>query len=179
MSLDGLLSGDALVSLVTLTAMEIVLGIDNVVFIAILVGRLPVAQQSFARRIGLTLALVIRVGLLLAISWMMGLTAPLFSLPVLGQTLSGRDLILIGGGFFLIAKATWEIYDKLEADHAAESARGSPDRGSARARLRAMMRSKFGGLAGSPVMRARTKDASSSARSARLKRRSKPMVVAV
>jgi predicted tellurium resistance membrane protein TerC len=127
-SLDGLLSGDALVSLVTLTAMEIVLGIDNVVFIAILVGRLPAAQQSFARRIGLTLALVIRVGLLLAISWIMGLTAPLFSLPVLEQTLSGRDLILLGGGFFLIAKATWEIYDKLEAEHPAETARGTRGR---------------------------------------------------
>jgi predicted tellurium resistance membrane protein TerC len=125
MELGGLLSGDALVSLVTLTAMEIVLGIDNVVFIAILVARLPTAQQAFARRIGLTLALVIRVGLLLAISWVMGLTAPLFTVPLLGQVLSGRDLILLGGGFFLIAKATWEIYDKLEADHAAATTRGS------------------------------------------------------
>jgi predicted tellurium resistance membrane protein TerC len=122
--MSGLLSGDALVSLVTLTAMEIVLGIDNVVFIAILVGRLPTAQQALARRIGLTLALVIRVGLLLTISWIMGLTAPLFS--VLGHAVSGRDLILLGGGFFLIAKATWEIYDKLEADHpAAVAAAGS------------------------------------------------------
>jgi predicted tellurium resistance membrane protein TerC len=112
--MSGLLSGDALVSLVTLTAMEIVLGIDNVVFIAILVGRLPAAQQALARRIGLTLALVIRVGLLLTISWIMGLTEPLFTL---GRAVSGRDIILIGGGFFLIAKATWEIYDKLEADH--------------------------------------------------------------
>ena len=121
MDLSGLLSGDALVSLVTLTAMEIVLGIDNVVFIAILVGRLPAAQQASARRIGLTLALVIRVGLLLMISWIMGLTSPLFS--VLGHAVSGRDLILIGGGLFLIAKATWEIYDKLEADHPAEGAK--------------------------------------------------------
>ena len=120
MDLSGLLSGDALVSLVTLTAMEIVLGIDNVVFIAILVGRLPAAQQASARRIGLTLALVIRVGLLLMISWIMGLTSPFFS--VLGHAVSGRDLILIGGGLFLIAKATWEIYDKLEADHPAEGA---------------------------------------------------------
>jgi len=115
MDLSGLLSGDALVSLVTLTAMEIVLGIDNVVFIAILVGRLPAARQPFARRLGLTLALVIRVGLLLTISWIMGLTAPFFS--VLGHGFSGRDLILLGGGLFLIFKATWEIYDKLEADH--------------------------------------------------------------
>ncbi len=115
MDLSALLSGDALVSLVTLTAMEIVLGIDNVVFIAILVGRLPAARQPFARRLGLTLALVIRVGLLLTISWIMRLTAPFFS--VLGHGFSGRDLILLGGGLFLIFKATWEIYDKLEADH--------------------------------------------------------------
>jgi predicted tellurium resistance membrane protein TerC len=115
MDLSVLFSGDALVSLVTLTAMEIVLGIDNVVFIAILVGRLPTAQQALARRLGLTLALVIRIGLLLTISWIMGLTAPLFS--VLSQEISGRDLILIGGGLFLIFKATWEIYDKMEVEH--------------------------------------------------------------
>jgi predicted tellurium resistance membrane protein TerC len=115
MDLSVLLSGDAVVSLVTLTAMEIVLGIDNVVFIANLVGRLPAAQQSLARRLGLTLALVIRIGLLLTISWIMGLTAPLFS--VLSREISGRDLILIGGGLFLIVKATWEIYDKMEVEH--------------------------------------------------------------
>lgn len=115
MDLSVLFSGDALVSLVTLTAMEIVLGIDNVVFIAILVARLPTAQQALARRLGLTLALVIRIGLLLTISWIMGLTAPLFS--VLSQEISGRDLILIGGGLFLIFKATWEIYDKMEVEH--------------------------------------------------------------
>ena len=119
MDLGGLLTGDALISLVTLTAMEIVLGIDNVVFIAILVGRLPAGQQTVARRLGLILALGIRIGLLLTISWIMGLTEPLFT--VFGGTLSGRDLILIGGGLFLIAKATWEIYDKLEADHPAET----------------------------------------------------------
>jgi predicted tellurium resistance membrane protein TerC len=122
MDLSALLSGDALVSLVTLTAMEIVLGIDNVVFIAILVGRLPIAQQEFARRLGLTLALVIRVGLLLTISWIMGLTAPFFT--VLGRGISGRDLILIGGGLFLIVKATWEIYDKMEVDHSEAVAGG-------------------------------------------------------
>ncbi|HKW91277.1 MAG TPA: TerC family protein [Methylomirabilota bacterium] len=96
--------------------MEIVLGIDNVVFIAILVGRLPESQRETARRVGLVLALGIRVALLFAISWMMGLTAPL--LTVLGRPVSGRDLILLGGGLFLIGKATWEIYDKLEAGHA-------------------------------------------------------------
>lgn len=122
MDLSPLLSGDALVSLVTLTAMEIVLGIDNVVFIAILVGRLPVAQQALARRLGLTLALVIRIGLLLTISWIMGLTAPFFT--VLGRGISGRDLILIGGGLFLIVKATWEIYDKMEVEHT-EAAAGT------------------------------------------------------
>jgi predicted tellurium resistance membrane protein TerC len=115
MDLSVFLGGDAIVSLVTLTAMEIVLGIDNVVFIAILVGRLPTSQQALARRLGLTLALLLRIGLLLAISWIMGLTEPLFS--VLNGEISGRDLILIGGGLFLIFKATWEIYDKLEADH--------------------------------------------------------------
>ena len=109
------MSVDMLVSLITLSAMEIVLGIDNVVFIAILTGRLPTAQQSLARRTGLALALGIRVGLLFTISWMMGLTRPLFA--VAGQEFSGRDLILILGGLFLLFKATWEIYDKLEADH--------------------------------------------------------------
>jgi len=120
--MDQLLTGDALVALLTLSAMEIVLGIDNVVFIAILVARLPAAQQAIARRVGLTLALVIRIVLLFAISWMMGLTAPLFSL--VGHAFSGRDLILLGGGLFLIFKATWEIYDKLEADHTEASGAG-------------------------------------------------------
>ena len=123
---NALLTADGLIALVTLTAMEIVLGIDNVVFLAILVARLPVDQQPFARRLGLSLALGIRIGLLLAITWIMGLTAPFFS--VLGRDVSGRDLILLGGGLFLIAKATWEIYDKVEAGHeaaAAGAARGA------------------------------------------------------
>jgi len=109
-----LLTVDSLIALLTLSAMEIVLGIDNIVFIAILTSRLPAAQQVTARRTGLVLALVIRIGLLFAISWIMGLTQPLFTI---GQKFSGRDLILLGGGLFLIFKATWEIYDKLEADH--------------------------------------------------------------
>jgi predicted tellurium resistance membrane protein TerC len=113
--MSALLTADALVALATLTAMEIVLGIDNVVFIAILTGRLPQAQRALARRLGLALALLMRVGLLFTISWMMGLTAPLFS--VLGRPFSWRSLILLGGGLFLVAKATWEIYDKLEAVH--------------------------------------------------------------
>jgi predicted tellurium resistance membrane protein TerC len=101
--------------------MEVVLGIDNVVFLAILVGRLPQAQQTLARRLGLTLALGIRIGLLFALSWLMGLTEPLFSIYPLGRQVSGRDIILIGGGLFLVFKATWEIYDKLEATHTESS----------------------------------------------------------
>jgi predicted tellurium resistance membrane protein TerC len=117
---SALLTADGLIALVTLTAMEIVLGIDNVVFLAILVGRLPADQQPLARRLGLSLALGIRICLLLAITWIMGLTAPFFD--VLGRGISGRDLILLGGGLFLIAKATWEIYDKVEAGHEAAAA---------------------------------------------------------
>ena len=123
--MHALLTADGLIALVTLTAMEIVLGIDNVVFLAILVGRLPTSQQALARRLGLTLALGMRIGLLLMISWIMGLTAPLFS--VLGGSVSGRALILLGGGLFLIAKATWEIYDKVEAGHG--ESRAAPVRG--------------------------------------------------
>src|SRR3954469_3812451 len=95
-------------SLVTLTAMEIVLGIDNIVFISILVDKLPAAQQGKARQLGLGLALILRLGLLFAITWVMGLTAPLFE--VLEKGFSGRDLILLGGGLFLIFKATREIH---------------------------------------------------------------------
>lgn len=118
-----LFSVDSLVSLLTLTALEIVLGIDNVVFIAILVAKLPAAQQARARRLGLGLAMGIRIVLLLAIGWIMGLTEPLFSLPKFwtGESgdlhgVSGRDLILLAGGLFLIGKATFEIHDKLEGD---------------------------------------------------------------
>ncbi|HTG12440.1 MAG TPA: TerC family protein, partial [Candidatus Eisenbacteria bacterium] len=118
--MDALLTADGLLALATLSAMEIVLGIDNVVFIAILVGRLPEARREVARRLGLILALGIRVLLLFAITWMMGLTAPLVS--VLGHAVSGRDLILLGGGLFLIFKATWEIYDKVEAGHHEQTA---------------------------------------------------------
>jgi predicted tellurium resistance membrane protein TerC len=112
MNLEIFTHPDTLVSLLTLTAMEIVLGIDNIVFISILTGRLPKAQQPLARRLGLGLALVMRLGLLFAISWVMSLTNPLFS--VLGRDFSGRHLILLGGGLFLIGKATHEIHTKLE-----------------------------------------------------------------
>jgi predicted tellurium resistance membrane protein TerC len=113
----SLLTVDTLVSLVSLSAMEIVLGIDNVVFIAILTARLPGARQALARRLGMALALGLRVGLLFAISWMMSLTRPIVGVPFLDHEFSGRDIILVLGGLFLIFKATWEIYDKLEADH--------------------------------------------------------------
>jgi predicted tellurium resistance membrane protein TerC len=108
-------------SLLTLTAMEIVLGIDNVVFISILTSKLPAAEQPLARRLGLGLALILRLALLFAISWVMGLTEPLFE--VFAQPFSGRDLILLGGGLFLVAKSTHEIYDKLEVTHGEETAR--------------------------------------------------------
>jgi predicted tellurium resistance membrane protein TerC len=114
-AMDAFLTTEGLIALLTLTAMEIVLGIDNVVFIAILVGRLPHEQQGLARRLGLVLALGMRIGLLFAITWVMGLTRPLFG--VLGRGVSGRDLILLAGGLFLIFKATWEIHDKLEVVH--------------------------------------------------------------
>jgi predicted tellurium resistance membrane protein TerC len=99
-------------ALATLTALEIVLGIDNIVFIAILTGRLPQAQQAGARRVGLGLAMMMRILLLLGITWVMGLTKPLFTLA--SQVFSGRDLILLGGGLFLIVKATHEIHGQLE-----------------------------------------------------------------
>jgi predicted tellurium resistance membrane protein TerC len=119
-----------LIALLTLTALEIVLGIDNIVFIAILVAKLPQHQQARARQIGLGLAMGIRVLLLLAISWIMGLTKPLFYIPAPWAesdwfAVSGRDLILLLGGLFLIGKATYEIHDKLEGDdhHAGAAAR--------------------------------------------------------
>ena len=102
------------VALVTLTVLEIVLGIDNIIFISILSGKLPAEQRERARRTGLSLAMFIRIGLLLSISWVMGLTEPL--LTALGRAVSGRDLILLGGGLFLIAKSTHEIHEKLEGE---------------------------------------------------------------
>lgn len=100
------------VSLLTLTLMEIVLGIDNIVFITILCGKLPPEYEHKARRIGIGIALISRLGLLFALSWVMGLTKPLFTL--LEHSFSGRDLILIFGGIFLIGKATHEIYENVE-----------------------------------------------------------------
>jgi predicted tellurium resistance membrane protein TerC len=111
------LSVDSLISLFTLSLMEIVLGIDNIVFIAILVGKLPPDRQARARKMGLAVAMVLRILLLLAIGWVMRLTRPLFSLPLIpgeAAEISGKDLILLLGGLFLIGKATYEIHDKLE-----------------------------------------------------------------
>ncbi len=104
------------ISLITLTALEIILGIDNIIFIAILAGKLPAAQQARARRLGLSLALITRVLLLMSLTWLMGLTKPLFTLPVLEHGLSGRDLILLLGGLFLIGKSVVEVHEKLEAE---------------------------------------------------------------
>jgi predicted tellurium resistance membrane protein TerC len=118
--------GDTWIALLTLTAMEIVLGIDNIIFISILADRLPRDEQARARFIGLGLALVLRIGLLFGITWIMGLTRPFFS--IAGQELSGRDLILGLGGLFLIGKSSHEIYAKLEVEEESEAARGGARR---------------------------------------------------
>jgi predicted tellurium resistance membrane protein TerC len=114
--MDWLTDPQIWISLLTLTALEIVLGIDNIIFISILAGKLPAAQQAKARQTGLMLALVTRVLLLLSLTWLMGLTQPLFTLPVLNHGLSGRDLILLAGGLFLIGKSVLEVHEKLEGE---------------------------------------------------------------
>lgn len=107
-------STEAWIALGTLTALEIVLGIDNIIFISILVGRLPEKQRNFARNMGLGLAMATRLLLVSCIAWVVGLTEPWFT--VLGTEISGRDFILIGGGLFLLAKATHEIHNSLEGE---------------------------------------------------------------
>jgi predicted tellurium resistance membrane protein TerC len=119
--MDWITSPEAWIALGTLTLMEIVLGIDNVIFISILAGKLRSEERARARRLGLMLATFIRLGLLLSITWVMGLKEPWFTLA--HTEISGRDLILLGGGLFLIAKSTYEIHDKLEGDEGHASGR--------------------------------------------------------
>lgn len=122
--MDWITNPEAWIAFSTLLALEIVLGIDNVVFISILAGKLPANQQAKARYLGLALAMVTRIILLFSISWMVRLTAPLFT--VFGMEISGRDLILIVGGLFLIGKSTHEIHQKLEGEQGQAMARVAP-----------------------------------------------------
>jgi predicted tellurium resistance membrane protein TerC len=128
-NLGLLFTGEGLASLVSLTVLEIVLGIDNIIFIAILSQKVAAGRRSSIRRLGLGLALILRIGLLLGLSWLMSLTKPLFSL--LGDPMSGRDLVLLVGGLFLIGKAAHEIYEKVEGEAAGDAASpaGAPPAG--------------------------------------------------
>jgi len=120
--MSWLSSPEAWLGLLTLTTLEIVLGIDNIIFISILAGKLPADQQGRARRVGLLGAMVTRIGLLAAIAWIIKLTAPLFS--VFGRDVSGRDLILLAGGLFLLFKSTREIHEALEGEEGRDNPRG-------------------------------------------------------
>ena len=122
--MEWLTDPQAWIALLTLTVLEVVLGIDNVIFISILAGKLPAAQQKKARTIGLAMAMIMRVLLLMSLAWIVRLTSPLFT--VLGHEISGRDLILLGGGLFLLAKATHEIHDRLEGEEGEKIARIVP-----------------------------------------------------
>jgi predicted tellurium resistance membrane protein TerC len=122
--MDWLADPQGWIAFITLLGLEIVLGVDNVVFISILAGKLPAKQQSKARYVGLGLAMLMRIVLLFSLSWVIRLTAPLFA--VFGHEISGRDLILIVGGLFLLAKATHEIHQKLEGEEGQSSARVQP-----------------------------------------------------
>ena len=122
--MDWITSPEAWIALLTLTVLEIVLGIDNVIFISILAGKLPVEQQAKARRLGLGLAMFMRIGLLFSLSLIIQLTAPLFT--VLGEEISGRDLVLIVGGLFLLGKSTHEIHDRLEGEEGETAVRVKP-----------------------------------------------------
>ena len=118
--LDLLANPETWISFATLAALEIVLGIDNIVFIALLTGRLPAARQPSARRTGILLALITRLMLLFSLAWIIGLTAPMFT--VMDHAVSWRDLILIGGGLFLLTKGTMEIHERIEGDEDGEGA---------------------------------------------------------
>ncbi len=134
--LEGLFTLENLIALVTLAGLEIVLGIDNIVFVVVVTNKLPEASRDTARRLGIGLAMLTRIGLLLAISAIMGLTAPLFS--AFGHVVSGRDLVLLSGGLFLLAKATHEIHDKLEGE-GAEAGRARAGRSYAGAVIQIML----------------------------------------
>jgi predicted tellurium resistance membrane protein TerC len=122
--MEWLSDPQAWIGLLTLTLLEIVLGIDNIIFISILASKLPAAKQKQARQIGLALAMVMRILLLLSLSWIIGLTKPFFVLA--GFDVTGRALILLGGGLFLIAKSTHEIHDNLEGDEEERQVRAAP-----------------------------------------------------
>ena len=122
--MDAFFTSSSLLALITLTILEIVLGVDNVIFISILSSKLPGSQQGPARRIGLLAAMGMRIVLLLSLVWIIRLTAPPFY--ILGRSISGRDLILIGGGLFLLAKATIEIHERLEGEEGHSSKRVRP-----------------------------------------------------
>jgi predicted tellurium resistance membrane protein TerC len=120
--MDWLADPHAWIALVTLTALEIVLGVDNIIFISILVGRLPEGERQRARVLGLGFAMLTRIGLLLSLAWVMTLTEPLFTIPLFEKEISGRDLILIGGGLFLLWKSVHEIHNSLEGEEEAHAA---------------------------------------------------------
>ena len=122
--MDWLTSPEAWVALLTLTVLEIVLGIDTVIFISILAGKLPQEQQGKARRLGLALAMLMRIALLFSITLIIKLTAPLFT--ILGEEISGRDLVLIVGGLFLLTKSTREIHERLEGEEGGTSVKVRP-----------------------------------------------------
>lgn len=122
--MDAFLTSSGLLALITLTFLEIVLGVDNVIFMSILTNKLPQVQQGPARRIGLLLAMGMRILLLLSIVWIIGLTTPLFY--ILGHAISSRDLVLITGGLFLLAKATIEIHERLEGEEGSSSTKVRP-----------------------------------------------------
>jgi predicted tellurium resistance membrane protein TerC len=131
--MDAFLTSDGILALVTLTFLEVILGVDNVIFISILSSRLPAAVQLKARRVGLLAAMVMRVGLLMSIAWITRLTSPLFTL--FSHDISGRDLILIGGGLFLLGKATIEIHDRLEGEEDHGTTRAAPSFGAVIAQI--------------------------------------------
>ena len=124
---DAFLTADGLIALLTLTFLEVILGVDNVIFISILASKLPGNQQDKARRIGLMAAMLTRILLLFSLAWIIRLTEPLFGL--FGREFSGRDLILAGGGLFLLAKATLEIHDRLEGEEGHGSSKVYPSFG--------------------------------------------------